>query len=497
MPRARAHNRRGGRLGAAVAATALALALSLLPAATAGAAPHVFKTGVSYVYSFENDPAAFEHVRAAGARYVLTPLSWGRIVPRQQPANWHPDNPSDPHYQWGAYDLWVTRAVEAGLTPVLQVRGAPLWASRCHTTDVDVPCRPDPAALAAFATAAAHRYSGSFHGLPRVRYWQGMNEPNLSLFFKPQFEGPAAVSADIYRELINAFYFAIKTVNPDNQVMAAGLGPVAVPGYTVGPLRFTRELLCMRDRRRPTSGDCGGGVHFDIYDVHPYTTGGPTHEGGPNDVQLGDLPDLVELLRAADRAGRIKNAASRTPLWVTEFAWDSNPPDPGGLSMPILSRWAAEALHGAWRAGIDTFFWFSLRDGAPDIGQPSYESPESGLYFRGPTIAEDQPKGVLFAFRFPFVAYPGKQGLRFWGRTPSGRGGRVTIQVRRDGRWRRLLVTRANGAGLFMGIAETRYGRGERGAARATYAGGNSVPFSMTPVPDFRQPPFGAETAAG
>ena len=495
MPTPEADSRRGAsRL--LLLALALALALGITAAPASGAASKL-RTGVSYVYPFEAEPAAFENVRRAGARFVLTPLRWGEIAPRQRPASWQPTHPGDPNYRWGLFDTWVIRAVEAGLTPVFQVRGAPLWASRCATSSIDVPCRPDPAALAEFATAAATRYSGFFNGLPRVRYWQGMNEPNLSLFFKPQFEGATAVSADLYRELINAFYFAVKTVNPDNQVLAAGLGPIAVPGYTIGPLRFTRELLCMRDNKRPTGEDCGGGVHFDIYDIHPYTTGGPTHEGGRNDVQMGDLPDLVGLLRAADRAGRIKNAATHTPLWVTELSWDSNPPDPGGLPMPILSRWTAESLFGAWKAGIDTFFWFSLRDFAPDGDLPSYESPESGLYFRGPTVAQDVPKESLYAFRFPFVAYPGKRGLSFWGRTPNSRRGRVAIQVLRGGRWRNVLVTRANGAGIFQGVAKTGYGRGRRGAARAHYAAENSLPFSMKPVPDFRQPPFGAETAAG
>jgi hypothetical protein len=165
--------------------------------------------------------------------------------------------------------------------------------------------------------------------------------------------------------------------------------------------------------------------------------------------------------------------------------------------MPILSRWTAEALFGAWSAGIDTFFWFSLRDFAPDASQPSYERPDSGLYFRGPTPAQDQPKESMYAFRFPLVAYPRKRGLYFWGRTPNSKGGRVTIQVRKRGRWKGVLTVRANKAGIFHGVAETGYGRNKRGAVRAHHGKAASVPFSMKPVPDFRQPPFGTVTAAG
>ncbi len=154
------------------------------------------------------------------------------------------------------------------------------------------PCDPDPAALAAFATAAARRYSGQFGGLPHVRYWQGLDEPNLSLFFNPQFKSGKPVSPGLYRKLINAFYFAIKSVDRSNLVLAAGLGPIQVRHLTIGPMRFTRLLLCMTGRaiRIRTRGRCGGGVHFDIFDIHPYTTGGPTHKGRADDVELGDCP---------------------------------------------------------------------------------------------------------------------------------------------------------------------------------------------------------------
>jgi hypothetical protein len=463
-------------------------------AAPADSAVRPLKTGVSYVYD-EEPAAAFQHVRDAGARLAHTPLRWGSVAPATPPAGWQPDNPADPNYDWESTDRWVREAVAAGLTPVLQIRGTPRWAQRCpQTFSTDTPCDPDPAALASFATAAALRYSGQFGGLPRVRYWQGLNEPNLSLFFLPQFEGNRAVSPILYRALINSFYAAIKAVNPSNLVIAAGLGPIAVPKYTIGPMRFTRELLCMRGHKRfrPAAGNCGGGVSFDIFAIHPYTTGGPTHEGGANDVQLGGLWKLKALLRAADRAGRIDGSFRHTPLWVTEFSWDTQPPDPGGLPMKIATRWAAEALHSAWRVGIDTFFWFSLRDFAQEPGEPFHISIESGLYFRGPTVAQDQPKEIVQAFRFPFVAYPGKRGLSFWGRTPNSGPGKVVIQVRKPkGSWKKAFVARADRVGIFRGVAKTGYGRNRRGFVRAHYWGASSAPFSMKPIGDFRQPPFG------
>jgi hypothetical protein len=478
--------RRINRLIGAILATWALAAM----AQTAAADAQPLRTAISGIN--EDALLAFQRVKDAGARYVRVSVEWSEIAPGAKPDAWQPEDPADPHYDWQRTDEGMAHAVAAGLEPVAMIEEVPQWVERCRSS-LGGNCDPDPDALAAFATAAARRYSGSFGGLPRVAYWQGLNEPNLSIYFNPQFEGDRAVSAGLYRTLANRFYAAIKAVNPTAIVIAAGLGPIAVPGYTIGPMRFTRELLCMRGRERfrPTRGDCGGGLYFDVFDIHPYTTGGPTHTGGANDVQMGDLAKLRELLDAADRAGRIKGQFERTPLWIGEFSWDSNPPDPGGLPMKIETRWLAEALYRGWRAGVEAFFWFSLRDRTPQPSLPFSQTLESGLYFRGPTLEQDQPKEVLYAFRFPFVSFPAPKGLFFWGRTPTSSPGRVVIQIFKGGRWQGVAVARANRAGIFRGLIHRRYGRNRRGSARAVYQGQVAIPFSMRPVSDFPHPPFG------
>jgi hypothetical protein len=473
------------------AALALTVAVVGLAAMAEEAPAQPLLTGVTNIG--EEVPLGFARTKATGARFVRIPLYWGGVAPKAQPAAWQPENPDDPHYHWDESDHAVADAVAAGLIPVLQVDGGPAWAQRCQAPDfarVNL-CDTDPAALAAFAAAAARRYDGQ-GGRPRVQYWQALNEPNLSLFFNPQYAGDTPVSPDLYRELLNAFYRGVKSADASNLVIAAGLGPIAVPPYTIGPMRFARRLLCMHGHRhpRPNRGSCGAGVHLDIFAIQPYTTGGPTHEGQINDVQMGDLDKLQTLLRAADRAGRIEGAFERTPLWITEFSWDTAPPDPGGLPMGIATRWVAEALHQAWRAGVTHFFWYSLRDG-PHDGRPYSESLESGLYFRGSSIEEDQPKEIVNAFRYPFVAYPIGKGLSFWGRTPDSLPHKVTIQVWKGRSWRRVAAVRAGNTGVFSGIARSRYGKDRRGTVRAVYPGQPSPPFSMKPVADFRQPPFG------
>lgn len=475
---------------------AIAVAIGLIGAsgpAPAGAQP--LETGISGMG--EHSPAAFSQVAATGARFVRISAPWQDVAPKTKPDSWNPSDPADPHYNWDFLDEEIIDTVKAGFEPLLLVEGAPTWAQGCTSPPglqyVDV-CDPSATALAEFATAAARRYSGNFQNLPRVRYWQGLNEPNLTLFFFPQFSADGKpLSASLYRPLINSFYAAVKSVDPSNLVVMAGLGPIAIRGYTVGPMQFTRELLCMRGSKnpKPIKGQCDGGVHFDIFDIHPYTTGGPTHTGGPNDVELGDMPKLQRLIVAADRAGHIQGSVAHTQIWVAEFSWDSRPPDPGGLPMKIETRWIAEALHVSWLAGVSNFFWYSLRDDPRDPNLTFSQTHESGLYFRGATVAQDRPKPAMQAFRFPFVAYPGKKGLSFWGRTPASRRGKVLIMALRRGKWRKIGSTRASKFGIFRGTVHSSYGADKKGAVKAIFAHHKSPAFAMKPVPDFFQKPFG------
>ena len=347
---------------------------SLVPGiVVSGASARSLVTGISDPGSTRSgSPLVFSRIRDAGARFVELPAFWQEIAPAAEPTAWSPGDPGDPNYDWSTLDAGVSRAVDAGLTPMVQLAGAPSWAERCqfgHSTPW-AGCNPDPYAFAQFAKAAARRYGGQFEGLPRVSYWEPQNEPNLKLFFNPVFRNGKPVSPALYRTLLNKFTEAVKSVDGSNVVVAAGLAPIG----TMAPLRFARLLLCMSGRRhpRPTHNGCRGGVHFDIFGMHPYTTGGPTHSAAdPDEIALGDLPKLQRLLRAADRAGRIKSQSRLTPLWITEFGWDSKPPDPGGLPMRIHARWAAEAIYRAWKAGVSHFFWFEIRDEARRSTGPS------------------------------------------------------------------------------------------------------------------------------
>jgi hypothetical protein len=382
-------------------------------------------------------------------------------------------------------------AVAAGLEPIVSVNSAPDWAEGAGA-GAQGSVRPDAAKLAQFTRAAARRYGGSFGGLPRVRYWEVWNEPNHFLFLNPQIENGKVVSAQHYRTMVNAFADVVHREHADNVVIAGGTAPFTNPvpsRYVTGPKRFMRELLCLSSDPRPRV-TCGERVHFDVWSTHPYTTGGPTHHAiGPDDVSLGDLREMAATLRAGVRSGQIVSSLP-VRFWVTEFSWDSNPPDPGGVPTRLHARWVSEALFRMWRAGVSLVAWFQLRDDAND-GRPQRQLFQSGLYFRCSTgLACDRPKRAREAFRFPFVAFRStRRRVHAWGRTPFGRPRAVVVEQRVGRRWRRLARLRSNRYGIFSKRLRTH--RRGRLRARLPRKREASVPFSLTRPPDQPFYPFG------
>ena len=471
--------------GLTIVACALA-GMGALPALAAAGGP--LRTAVAEDREFSSAQAgvALSHVRAAGATLVRTTLSWYTVAPSTRPARFTPEDPFDPAYRWRSIDAKVKRAIAHGLEPFLAVNDAPVWA-RTGTKGAGFP--PDPADLALFLRAAAGRYSGSVRGLPRVRYWQIWIEPNVNKFFSPQFSGNRPVAPARYRAIVNAAAEVLHSVRRDNSVIAGSLSPFTVARgatRTIGPLRFMREMLCMSRGRNPRPA-CGQRAQFDIWAHHPYTSGGPRHRAfHPDDVSLGDLPEMTRLLYAARRAGHIRTA-QKLRFWVTEFGWDTKPPDPRGMPMRLQARWTSEALYRMWLAGVSLVTWLKLRD------DPYPALPvQGGLYFRGRTVAKDRPKATLTAFRFPFVAFRRRAGVSIWGRTPFGKRGLVSVERRARGTWSRVLVLRANRYGIFSRRLRT----GRTGFLRARLlsraAGGSvSLPFSLTPVADRPFRPFG------
>jgi Concanavalin A-like lectin/glucanases superfamily len=433
------------------------LALLIIPSASASGPIS------TAVFTPSPDALMFERIHDAGASFTRINVSWAEIAPRTPTAGFAASDPADPRYDWSSLDGQVKGAVDHQLTPYLMVFDAPLWAQKDepHPTHIGQfqigSWKPDPAALEAFAHALAVRYGGVFQGLPRVRYFEVWDEPNLSPYLSPQLVNGKVTSSDIYRGLLNAFGKAVHGVHGDNVVIAGSLSGFSfLTSYGrlgISPMLFMRKLLCMSDAKTPLP-TCNTVVDLDAVSIHPWTSGSPAHHATENgDISLGDLDKLRRLLVAAARAGHIRPDRV-PPLWITEFGWDTKPPDnhPDTAPIALQSRWVSEAIHQAWKYDVRVFTWLLLWD------QPfPFESLQSGLFFRnGESFADARPKPTYYAFRFPFVAYHEGPRITLWGRTPYGQPGQVAVQQRTASRWRWIGSFKADGNGIFQGSVRYR-----------------------------------------
>ena len=302
--------------GLLLATACVCIPVALVVPSASGAGPLRTAVFEPNLLSGQDGSTELARIRSAGATFLRIPVHWSQIAPSTRPANFDPSNPDDPGYDWSALDATVEATRAAGLTPILDISDAPAWALAGGGIS-----HPRTADLEAFARAAAEHYT-------TVRYWQLWNEPNLNTNLEPQFAGTRPVSPALYRSLAIAFADAVKGVSPSNVVVIGGLAPYGIQQkgkpidnvLSVTPMTFLRDLLCVSGGSSPHA-TCGQKVPFDIFSVHPYTWGGPTHSAfSSNDVALGNLPAVKQVLSAAWRLHHIA-AAAPPSLWVTEFSW--------------------------------------------------------------------------------------------------------------------------------------------------------------------------------
>ncbi len=422
---------------------------------------------------------AFTRAAGAGATSVRLVLRWSLVAPN--PIAGDAADPNNPGYDWASFDGQVRQARAAGLDPIVCVTFAPVWARDIAAGGTGTNW-PRPADLGRFAAAAARRYASP----AGVHIWQVWNEPNARSHLNPQYVGERPVAALHYRRMLSAFADAVHGVDPAFTVVAGGLAPFghhAADIQVVAPLRFARTLLCVSRRLTRT---CKTRVPLDAWGHNPYTNGGPErHAAAPDDVSIGDLPELRRLVLAARRSG---NVVSSRPLqfWVTEFAWDTSPPDPIGVPLNLHARWVAEALYRMWSAGYSLVTWWRLRD------DPLTQTPyQSGLWFRGSgALSSDRPKPSLTAFRFPFVAFASTQGVTIWGRSPAGSARRIVIERRSGARWLPVVAIAPDAYGIFRSLVPL----AGTGSLRARVEGtttGASRAFSLVKPRPLRTFPFG------
>ncbi len=443
----------------ALLATSIAVVLLVAHAGAARAAG--FSMGFSVVPLSSTVPGApqpwVSRAVGEGSQVVRVTVNWRSVAPPTPRADFVASDPSSFGYYWVPIDAAIRAYSAAGLRVLVDINRAPNWAEAPGGPALrvaDGSWKPIPAAVGQFATAIATRYSGHFPDplqpgrfLPRVTYWQGWNEPDLSSYLTPQWthtsHGFVPVSPDLYRAMANAFYDAVKAVSSSNTVLLAGTAPYGDPtgGPGMRPLYFYRHLFCLTTKLTPLPS-CPGQIKFDIADHHAYDVLQPLHAAvNADDATIPDLYKVAKVVKAGVRFGRILPRRTK-PLWAAEFSWDSNPPDPHGVSLATQARWLEQAFYLLWRQGVSTALWFVLADEPP---VPSF----GGTYQAGTYFLNGQAKPSALAFRFPLVASrPDHSHVFVWGRAPST----GTLAVQRAGAhhsWQTLRRIRVSRYGVF------------------------------------------------
>jgi hypothetical protein len=497
------------RLALAVCALLTVLALPATASATRGLTTGL--TGPSEYQSADPSERAlwFGRTSDAGAGIVRLAVDWSGTVTATRPPD--PTNPASTSYNFTSIDAAVRDAQQRGLKVLLTVNVAPTWA--------EGPGRPasaiagtwkvSPSDLADFDQALASRYSGNFDPdgvgpqptLPAVQALQVWDEPNQDAWLGPQFNGKTAVGPALYRDILNASYKSIKAVNPQMLVVVGGTspygdnpgGPYPPGGARARPVTFWQNVLCVRPvkSKKPKKGKkapptkyartagCESKVNFDVFAHQAInnTGAGPTQSApNPNDASTPDLGRVVSVLRGAEKAGTA-GPGGRHPVWVTEFWWDSNPPNPVGAKLPVQARYIEQSLYLFWKAGASTAINFEIRDAAdrPNV----HAGLQSGLYF-----IDGRAKPSLGAFKFPFVTErTSRNTLQAWGIAPES--GKLLIQRQQGSRWRTVKRLGASKGSVFV----TKLKLAGKQRLRAT------VGSSQSPV--WRQAAFATKSSGG
>ena len=414
-----------------------------------------------------------EEMKALGARIVKVQVYWDQVAPggTSKPAGFDAANPSSAGYNWSAYDDVDRRAAALGLRVFFALGGrAPRWATS-RLTGHPGTYRPSSSEFELFARAAGTRYSGAFGGLPRVSLWSVWNEPNLGSWLAPQ-RGRRGVplSPTIYRRLyLSAYSGLAATGHAGDRVLLGELMPLGASSASrIPPLAFLRELFCLDKHYRGYRGAAArargcprrvGRIPTSGLAYHPYTA-----RGGPLAVpRSGDdaaIGQLSRITRTLDRLARHGKLARRLPIWITEYGFQTNPPDP--FQYPIRkvpgfmdrSEWIAFHTHR-----VVSYSQYTLVDDplGPGGGFARYAGFQQGLRF-----ADGRQKpGVYSAFQQPAFVKLGRRGrVEVFGGLRFGAPGAL-VTISSSGRV--LGQARLNSAGYFDRVLRV------RNAARRSY----------------------------
>ena len=407
----------------------------------------------------EDPAAAMGEIRNLGVDIIRTNVVYHKIYrtprDRRKPSGFNPTDPGSSKYDWAPTDRLVQLAEQNGMQVMITISGpGPFFTSsspgRCSST----PCsyRPKPADFGAFAAAVVKRYRG------KVDYYSIWNEPNIGkTWLTPRFQrtrhGKVDVAGAMYRKLFIAGYKAVAKYDGArrNRVL---FGETAAIG---SPLPLLRAALCLDPNGRPFTGrlralhGCSGRVsrlNIGGIAVHPYNQGGYGNPLTPtktkSSLPLSYMPRLHRLMDGAVRRGRIPGGKG---IWVTEFGFQTRPPDPLGVSPANQARYINESdrLFFADRR-VKSVAQYELTD------VPQRDQFNTGLRFVRSRGGQEKPSYA--AYRVPIVVTRRSSGsVEVYGQARPARlvGGvtTVAVQMRIGGVFTTVAQPTTNSRGIF------------------------------------------------
>jgi hypothetical protein len=419
--------------------TAVLLALLAVPAAEASTKQ---VTIMQDDVNLRHDTAAtLDEFDALGADVVKIGLSWEEVAPdgRRKPRGFDGSNPAS--YSWGNYPQVIDAISARGMRPFINIVGlAPAWASKRggrRGTN-----RPSSKEYGQFAEAVGRQFPG-------VDLWSLWNEPNLYSWLGPQRKKGTPISPSIYRNLYLAGHAGLERSGHDGDTIL--LGELMPRGGTsskkIPPLDFLREMACLdknyrqyrgraartrgceRVERIPTSGLA----------YHPYTlANGPSvKERVAGDAAIGQLSRVTRTLDALARRGKLPR---RTPIWITEFGYQTRPPDPFATPIKRAPNLMDESEWIAYRnSRVKSYSQYTMYDA------PTWQG---GLRFAN----RRKKPGVYDAFALPLhLERKGGGRVEVFGAVRSASTGDVEVEFKatRRASYRSLGSVPVNNVGYF------------------------------------------------
>jgi len=370
---------------------------------------------------------------------------------RKQRARFKPADPRTyPTRNWDRYDNLVKQAAGLGMRVYFTLTGpGPSYAHRVAPPAQRANAgtyKPIPSRFGSFVEAVGKRFSGRYRdengirrALPRVTLWSIWNEPNQPGWLSPQWERVdgqiVPASPALFRKLYQAGRKGLETTGHGADTILLGetapLGSSSKgPRNGIRPIPFLRELVCVNGsltpyvgadatRRRCDDFVKSGPLRASGFAHHPYTkkaapSKAPTNPDDLTIANIGLLGGVLDTLSARS-GGKIP---SGLPVLLTEFGYESNPPDTrNGIPLLKQAQFNQLAEFQAYNdPRVKATTQFLIRDAAPLTQYPKgsrlyWFTYQSGLYTVG-----GRAKPAAFAYSVPFVTFPAGPGTTgFWG----------------------------------------------------------------------------------